>query len=619
MTREKIFLSDAEKTNLQKLSPNNIDLLLIKRYHDVMDLELIKHFSSKAFAIARNTAIIIAIFVFVIIVWMRLVGIDRGRQVGMTAQVSKQMSDSRESTRQQIHKQIFEDRDTMSPAQRASAETVASTSCFFLGELCSEDFAKSRKDGNLLSKFTALMVFPIANPPASGIYWVSNSLENAGFVPKTYAQGIGFSALSSYQVIWKAMRDLVYLVIVLVIVGVGFMVMFNAPMGSKTSVTLEAMLPRLVVTLLLISFSYAIAGFLVDMMYLALFFVYSFFAPLMTNWSEATKIDVISSLASGQPLNLINLFYNGGAEQSGLVYGTANAIYQVIPVQVQRILDAIVMETFRFSIVSIISSVPGVFAHFGAKDIAATLRNKSFANSSGNLAQKIAAFFAGSYKFGNLVHETKTPILSLIIRLVLWFALDLVAWQLASKLTVGFIMIILFLSVFLVMIRIFWMLLSTYVQVIVSVMIAPFIIMFNALPGKNSFVSWFKTLAIDLMVFPATFALFMMSAYIVSFVPGTGQMWAPPFLNSIANQGAIQFIIASVLAFNIPFYIKKMKSALHYEGNDAGPGILSVFGPAAGVVTSVGSFQKAGLKWLDRAKKDGPQAVITNEKSAEAS
>ncbi len=108
-----------------------------------------------------------------------------------------------------------------------------------------------------------------SSPPASFsnyIDHVSNNMAHARLVQPAYAQstGFGFSKLKAILPAWQGMRNLTYLIFVLVFVLYGFMLMFRVKIDPKLATSIELALPKIVVTLLAITFSYAIAGLLID-------------------------------------------------------------------------------------------------------------------------------------------------------------------------------------------------------------------------------------------------------------------------------------------------------------------------------------------------------------------
>jgi hypothetical protein len=115
-------------------------------------------------------------------------------------------------------------------------------------------------------------------PPAHVSTYIADLLHNGfGLAQPAYAQGFGFSALEPILQVWKAFRNLTYFLFVLIFIAVGFMIMFRAQINPQTVVTIQSALPKLVVTLILITFSYAIAGLVVDLIYLTIFLTTALF------------------------------------------------------------------------------------------------------------------------------------------------------------------------------------------------------------------------------------------------------------------------------------------------------------------------------------------------------
>lgn len=116
------------------------------------------------------------------------------------------------------------------------------------------------------------------NPPASTYMAFQDVGHSLGFMPQpVYAQGVGFSGLAPLIPVWKVFRNIAYALLAMVMVVIGFMVMFRRKIDPKTVVTVQNALPRIVLTLLLITFSYAIVGILIDAMYLVLAIAFGLF------------------------------------------------------------------------------------------------------------------------------------------------------------------------------------------------------------------------------------------------------------------------------------------------------------------------------------------------------
>lgn len=90
---------------------------------------------------------------------------------------------------------------------------------------------------------------------------------------KAMAQGTGYGAMSSFLPFWKVFRNLAYSLYIIMFVVVGIMIMLRTKINAQTIITIQTALPNLLITLLLITFSYAIVGFMIDIMYFLIYFV----------------------------------------------------------------------------------------------------------------------------------------------------------------------------------------------------------------------------------------------------------------------------------------------------------------------------------------------------------
>lgn len=104
--------------------------------------------------------------------------------------------------------------------------------------------------------------------PASFVEYLSEKTAGLGIIPVAKAQGFGFQSLKAIQNIWRTFRDMAYLLLVIVILIISFMIMFRVKISPQTVITIQSALPRVVIALILITFSYAIAGLLIDLSYL---------------------------------------------------------------------------------------------------------------------------------------------------------------------------------------------------------------------------------------------------------------------------------------------------------------------------------------------------------------
>jgi hypothetical protein len=103
--------------------------------------------------------------------------------------------------------------------------------------------------------------------------------------------------------LWKAMRNIAYSFIVIILVAVGFMVMFRRKLSAQLTVTVANSLPRLVIGLILITFSYPIAALTLPLIMALTKITGGVFGEMVTNTIKEQGLLnlVISAIASVGP------------------------------------------------------------------------------------------------------------------------------------------------------------------------------------------------------------------------------------------------------------------------------------------------------------------------------
>lgn len=180
-----------------------------------------------------------------------------------------------------------------------------------------------------IPKLSSIVGGMISEPPVSSKEYFADLGTNLGLLPATpaYAQGIGWKALSPLLPIWKAFRNIAYLAFVIIFVVVGFMIIFRAKLNPQTVVSLQAALPNIVVTLLLVTFSYAIAGLMVDLIYIGLYLIVGVFKMGGLIINPQYLVDLITTQ---NPFGLIHHGAKVGSWTSLIMEGPAKAIQDTI-------------------------------------------------------------------------------------------------------------------------------------------------------------------------------------------------------------------------------------------------------------------------------------------------
>jgi len=125
--------------------------------------------------------------------------------------------------------------------------------------------------------------------PLSGISYIRDIGRKLTLIPEAKAQETyGFSRLAPIQPLWRLTRNIAYFFFVLIILVAAFMIMFKVKISPQAVVTIQSALPKIVVTLILVTFSYAIAGFMVDLVYVVMGLFSQFFTPIVANQGSIT-------------------------------------------------------------------------------------------------------------------------------------------------------------------------------------------------------------------------------------------------------------------------------------------------------------------------------------------
>lgn len=465
------------------------------------------------------------------------------------------------TTREQIYKTINDKELSSTKEGQMSLLVYRSLNCGLIGEACTNN----PKDGDINYKKSlagmigGLFAFPYSSPPASGVYWLSSGLQNAGLIPNIYAaEGIGFAGIKTILPLWKIFRDFALLLIVIFLVIAGFMIMFRAKINPQTVITLESVLPRIVVSLLFIIFSFAIAGFLIDLMYVITILIVSQFSTL--NIGDLFTIQ--------NKTNLIGRYINPGFGEifpqidSGMTfYGIGNAFYNILPTSIQLTLKGTLSVLVGFSLVRFF-------------DFLAEKFTDAPSNVAGQGGGSIAGF--GAQIGGSIGNAPK--ILSIPISLAIFVT---ILPYIASFI----ISLLIFFSVFFVVVRIFVILLKTYIKILLLIIFSPMILLLGAFPGKNFIFSWIKNLSINLIVFPVVTTLVLLSGVIATVnLNSTSNLWTAPYLYGLDPQ-ALTALIGVGIMLVIPDIIKLLKEATGVKDTGISP---AFFGAAA--ATGGGAF-----------------------------
>src|SRR3989344_5325325 len=132
-------------------------------------------------------------------------------------------------------------------------------------------FLPSPQEGGAIG-FMGNMISVLYTPPLHTADYFQDLASNFGLSKHAYAQttGTGFKSLTPLIGIWSAFRNIVYLFLVIIFVIIGLAIMLRVKIDPRTVMTIQNQIPKIIIGILAVTFSFAIAGFLIDMMYVSI-------------------------------------------------------------------------------------------------------------------------------------------------------------------------------------------------------------------------------------------------------------------------------------------------------------------------------------------------------------
>ncbi len=521
--------------------------------------------------ILKKVFLVVTVFLVVITLFFYFINKDKISLFSSSARVNPI-----EKNRTEIYKVINDKKINSTKEGKLTIALYRGMMCSTVGEGCTNN----PKDGdrNFQKSFfgfiSKLVATPFINPPASGVYWVYSGLQNSGFIPKTMAsEGIGFAAVKPFSNLWKIFRDFSYMLLVIILIAIGFMIMFRAKINPQTVISVENALPKIVIALILITFSFAIAGFLIDLMYVLIAFIISLLSNNNTyydagkytnDYLTASPWKVYSTLYSG-----LNIMTVGNA----LLSLTGNAVQFTVRTGL-GLSGAVLFGHFFKPILE------------GLVEITDGIANQAITGI--NLA---------------ILGAAVNPFIRWFIVVPLGI---FIGFFLAPQFIIG---VLVWFTVVLLFIKIIFTLFNSYLKIFLYIIFAPILLLFEAVPtGKSVFSWWFKSLIAELLYFPVLITLLLVGNIIQTIATSGTQMWTPPFLYGI-DPNTYSILIGMMILLLIPDFMKLFKGLLGVKDLPINFGLGTFFGGAGaavgggvGILGQFGSLALA-MNYLPGGKK----------------
>lgn len=417
-----------------------------------------------------------------------------------------------------------------------------------------EILAKKYERGGLIVLGSDAIGF-LFQKPASGVPYMQSVIANFGIAPKAYAQvdpqetGVGFQSLSQIQNLFELVRNIVFVLLVGLFVIVGILIMVRFHIDPRTVMTVQNQIPKAIVAIILISLSYAIAGFLVDAMWVTTYLGINTVAGTRVSCNPTggavdpnRELPLAAAATSGIINNPIGFTTDIFGDQTGC-FGSFDGISG---------LSLTVGQTFADMVSRAFLGAVGLDEDFGGD--------------------------CNITNFGACVQRA-------IFEIVKFFA------------TIAAFLVIL-IALLAALFRLWFMLLKNYIMLLLDIILGPFIIMLGLIPASSyGFGKWIRSIIAQLAVFPAAAVLLVMASVIATDpavnTPGSG-VFVPPLIgnpNIADNMGAI---IAFGFILVAPNLLETLREALQAPAGKQS-GLVT-----AGIAAATGRVMGSGKSTTER-------------------
>jgi len=184
--------------------------------------------------------------------------------------------------------------------------------------------------GGAIGAMGSLIALTIS-PPIHSYDYSKYLANNFGLAKPALAKdeecknGVGFCALSPLIKIWSIFRNIAYFILIIAFVLIGIAIMLRVKIDPRTVMSLGNQIPKIIMTIILITFSFAIAGLLIDFMWVAIYLILNIFHQALPEHFIIAQIDL--SLGDS-PFGALNSIFSsvGGLGLAKIVWHSSSSV-----------------------------------------------------------------------------------------------------------------------------------------------------------------------------------------------------------------------------------------------------------------------------------------------------
>lgn len=371
--------------------------------------------------------------------------------------------------------------------------------------------------------FSGNMISALYTPPARTSDFLQYTASNFGVVKHVYAQGTGFSSISPLMNLWKTFRDITFLILLVLFIFIGIAIMLRVKVDQRTVMSIENQLPNIIITILLITFSYAMAGFLIDFMWVTIYLVTNVITS--ANQDGAT-VALVNNFIFTPPLGFANEIMTDPSWGAGglldMAWIGASGIFGIT----NKLFPPASVDKY------FISAVPGL-----------------------SVVNTLTSGQCNWWDFGCLVSTTVQSYVGSVMSMLG----VLVSFTLGI---IGFLVLIIALLV--ALFRLWIVLLTSYVYILLDIVLAPFFILGGLFPGSPvNFEAWLRDMLANLLAFPTTIAMFLLGkVFMDTFAGNNNTLFVPPLIGNPNDQKVFAALLGIAIVLMTPVVLTMMRELL---------------------------------------------------------
>ncbi len=325
--------------------------------------------------------------------------------------------------------------------------------------------------------------------------------------------------------------------------------MLRVKIDPRTVMSIQNAIPRVIIGIVLVTFSFAIAGFLIDIMWVLIYSMYGIFSSI-----PGSQLIDEKTMAS---LNSSSLgFFSKNLGIPGSAWNAAGSIGTIIANMFDntagRAISGVVMGMIGGAAIGLPTGAGAIITGLIGGILGGVLGGAGMGTS------QVLGFFG-----------------QLLAFLVIAFA---ILWA---------------------MFRLWFILLQSYVMILIDIIFAPLWIIAGVMPGRSiSFSGWLKDLGANLMAFPATFLMFLIGKTFMDVLSQTktqGAVFVPPFIGDPGRPDQLAFLIGIAIVLSTPNVVNHTKQLLKAPKIDASTGLQALGKGAAAPQRVVGGLTSAAF------------------------